>query len=394
MPQRGINPAELDGEALQRWYLRSPEEIEQERRATADALQRAFFGGERSEASPFKFDMADKLPQHAQSADEDGFRFLGSWGQGRNQGFAGPDARGQNEGSNWPGRVRPVPLPSPRLLPASSGIRAVPLPSPRPSQDGLRPVPLARADQTGFFAATNRSTTTQQARPVSYPSGEPTTQANRGPQPSGPASQRHAGWINGRQPGAIDPSKTEVFQNGPDGRLQPVPGWRTTGPFEFGKWSRMFDWGGVAGDLTDITTGALDFMAGGGLAGQVVKGLGYKIGPDVVRGIIESHHGWPKFMGGPSKQELADLYNSIHTMYHGELAAALKQAGFPRIGGRGGGTKDWAFFFVKNPARQDEALEILRRVTRDFDKRNNTKISGYLDGALAKGKPSTSPPPD
>jgi hypothetical protein len=78
----------------------------------------------------------------------------------------------------------------------------------------------------------------------------------------------------------------------------------------------------------------------------------------------------------------------------GELAAALKQAGFPRIGGRGGGTKDWARYFEENPARQDEALEILRRVTKDFDKRNNTKISGYLDGALAKSKPSTSPPSD
>lgn len=85
---------------------------------------------------------------------------------------------------------------------------------------------------------------------------------------------------------------------GPDGKLHPVPGWRTTGPFDFGKWAKKFDWGGVAGDLTDITTGALDFMSGGGLASDLLEGLGYKFGPNVVRGVIEGHHAWPKFMGG------------------------------------------------------------------------------------------------
>jgi hypothetical protein len=200
-------------------------------------------------------------------------------------------------------------------------------------------------------------------------------------------------WIAGRQPGELDPSRTEVFQRGPDGELRPAPGWRTTGPFAFGEWSGQFDWGGVAGDLADITAGALDFMAGGGLAGEVVKELGYKIGSDVVQGIIHGHHTWPKFMGGPSKQNLARIYKSLHVDFHVDLAAALKQAGFPRIGGKGGGSVDWADFFARNPNKRDEAIAILERVTRDFDRKNGTKISKYLDESLTKGKGPTSPPP-
>lgn len=155
----------------------------------------------------------------------------------------------------------------------------------------------------------------------------------------------------------------------------------------------MFDWGGVAGDLADITTGALDFMGGGFVAGEIFKGLGYKIGPDIVRGIIQGHHSWPMFLGGPSKQDLARLYQSIHGMFHDDLAKALKEVGFPRVGGRGGGTANWAEYFRLNPARQEEALEILQRVTREFDRKNGTKISKYLDGSLAKGKAPTPPPP-
>lgn len=35
MPERQIDPARLEGEALRRWYLRSPQDIEQERQAVA-----------------------------------------------------------------------------------------------------------------------------------------------------------------------------------------------------------------------------------------------------------------------------------------------------------------------------------------------------------------------
>ncbi len=172
-----------------------------------------------------------------------------------------------------------------------------------------------------------------------------------------------------------------------------MPGWKTTGPFEFGDWSKRFDWGGVAGDLTDITTGSIDFMGLGGMAGALVKGLGYKIGPDVVRGIVNGHHSWPKFMGGPAKQNLAPLHRSLHVDLHDGLEEALKQAGFPRVGDKGGGTSDWTEFFITNPDKRDEAIAILQRVTREFDRKNGTTVSKYVEGSLAKSRPSAPPPP-
>lgn len=46
MPDGTIDPASLDGDALTRWYLRSPEEINQERQAAAAQRYREFFGGD------------------------------------------------------------------------------------------------------------------------------------------------------------------------------------------------------------------------------------------------------------------------------------------------------------------------------------------------------------
>lgn len=206
------------------------------------------------------------------------------------------------------------------------------------------------------------------------------------------APQRHRVWIEGRQPGDIDPSRTEVFQPGPDGKLHPIPGWRTTGPLDFAEWSRMFDWDGVRGDLSGITSGALSFLGGGGVATQAVKRSGYKIGPDVVRGRIENHHAEPKFLGGLDDQELAPLHASIHRMYHADLVAALKKAGFGRVGGRGGGAKEWAEYLRLNPAKKKEVDELLRKVTREFDKKNAAWLSRYLDRAVAKRKGLPPPP--
>lgn len=44
MPDGPIDPATLEGDDLTRWYLRSPEEIEQERQAAAAQRYRSFFG--------------------------------------------------------------------------------------------------------------------------------------------------------------------------------------------------------------------------------------------------------------------------------------------------------------------------------------------------------------
>jgi hypothetical protein len=43
-----IDPARLEGDALRRWYLRSPDDIEGERLRRADQNYSEFYGGLRS----------------------------------------------------------------------------------------------------------------------------------------------------------------------------------------------------------------------------------------------------------------------------------------------------------------------------------------------------------
>jgi len=56
---------------------------------------------------------------------------------------------------------------------------------------------------------------------------------------------------------AIDPSRTPVFQTGPDGKLHPIPGWRTTGPFDVGTWAHNIHWAGVGHDISKIVREAI-----------------------------------------------------------------------------------------------------------------------------------------
>ena len=58
----------------------------------------------------------------------------------------------------------------------------------------------------------------------------------------------------------IDPDQTAVFQKGPDGKLHPIPGWHTTGPFDFGTWSKNIDWRGVSKDLGHIAAGVTSWF--------------------------------------------------------------------------------------------------------------------------------------
>lgn len=44
MADRPVDPSRLEGEALRRWYLRSPDDIERERQVAADRRYQAFFG--------------------------------------------------------------------------------------------------------------------------------------------------------------------------------------------------------------------------------------------------------------------------------------------------------------------------------------------------------------
>lgn len=393
MAWRDVSPADLEGEALRRWYLRSPDDVERRQRAAADARYQAFFAPQHLAQPPSAFRPAGEPSHGARGASintyigfsEDDPGWTSTWHAGGPSGWRRDETPGANGGA------RPVPLPSPARGRKDEGSQPAPL-SPYSPAGGSWPVPLSPILASHPPSSVDFSTAAPSVRSMSYRPEQPATPSEVSQQASVTRSPRHGIWIAGRQPGELDPSRTEVFQRGPDGKLHAIPGWRTTGPFEFGEWSRMFDWGGVAGDLTDITTGVLDFMIGGGLAGEIVKDLGYTIGPDIVRGMVQGHHAWAKFLGGPAKQDLARLHQSLHTMLHRDLAAELKAAGFPRVGGRGGGIGNWAEYFAENPGMQDEAIAILRRVTREFDRKNGTKVSRYLDEALVKGKASASPP--
>lgn len=48
MPEKPTDPAHLEGEALRRWYLRTPDQVEAERQAAAVQRFQAFFGAETS----------------------------------------------------------------------------------------------------------------------------------------------------------------------------------------------------------------------------------------------------------------------------------------------------------------------------------------------------------
>ena len=74
-----------------------------------------------------------------------------------------------------------------------------------------------------------------------------------------------------QKPRQLDSQRTDVFQRGPDGKLHPVPGWTTTGPFDFGRWTRNINLPGVARDLALIAAGSI---GGGGLQGfRALRGV-------------------------------------------------------------------------------------------------------------------------
>jgi hypothetical protein len=101
---------------------------------------------------------------------------------------------------------------------------------------------------------------------------------------------------------------------------------------------------------------------------------------------IHMHHAWTRFLGGPAKQDREALRESLHIGFHSNLRQALKNAeGFPNVGGRGGGTTDWQAYFEKYPERYQQAIDILRQVSRDFDRVHGTGITKRLENELSKG---------
>jgi hypothetical protein len=95
-----------------------------------------------------------------------------------------------------------------------------------------------------------------------------------------------------------------------------------------------------------------------------------------VERIIRSakHHCWPEYLGGPAKQPLLSIDELKHIEFHSLLDTQL-----PRKLGS-------AFYAAKSPAEKVKDIATLRRVARDFDLEEGTKISQQLNAVL-KGTP-------
>lgn len=79
-------------------------------------------------------------------------------------------------------------------------------------------------------------------------------------------------------------------------------------------------------------------------------------------GATHGHHAWPKYLGGPSKQDLATLPKSVHEAYHRGLDALL-----PR-------TRGTPHYESLSPAARAQALRDLSAYTRAFDAKNGTTL--------------------
>jgi hypothetical protein len=106
---------------------------------------------------------------------------------------------------------------------------------------------------------------------------------------------------------------------------------------------------------------------------------------DSIDEAIHQHHVWAKYLGGPHVQEREALRQSLHIEVHGAIRTAMKEAGFPlNVGGKGGSTADWAQYFQEHPGRFDKAMDVVRQVSRDFDRKYGTSMAEKLDNELRK----------
>jgi hypothetical protein len=345
------DPGSLEGDALTQWYLRSPADIEQERQAAAARrYQDFFYGGAAADTGS-----GPGVPASGQDIDP-GFSIQGP-SKDIDPGFAVPaSSRDIDPGFTWaqvgPNRWRSIRTDeqsaSPSLLATGFGENAAP-----PDGD-------LRSN-------------------VSYRSAGSTPPLDNG--------FRQAARAQPASPSQIDPSKTPVFQTGPDGKLHPIPGWHTTGPFDFGTWSHNIHWGGVAKDLADIAAGAAGVLSSAGRGADLLTALGPEAETAVAEGIAEGpaakaatqafheHHPEPMYMGGAADQERVRILDELHRRFHGLLGRAHREVGFPPVGGRTGSAEKWAEHFARNPGSEDQAWDILRRISREFDAANGTNIS-------------------
>lgn len=119
-------------------------------------------------------------------------------------------------------------------------------------------------------------------------------------------------------------------------------------------------------------------VAGAGTAvtavGVATAGNGINAAVDQLNTLLvgrtEGHHPWPKYLGGPSQQDLLPLSEDLHHQFH---------AGLDQIYARTAGSRNWQQL---NVAQQEEILQSLLAYTQDFDAMNGTGTQAALMGQL------------
>jgi hypothetical protein len=84
------------------------------------------------------------------------------------------------------------------------------------------------------------------------------------------------------------------------------------------------------------------------------------------------HHTYPKFMGGPEIQRLANLNPDMHRILHRLLHVLVKNDPLlnelSALGGNNGSTDDWTRELLKDPEKAKRAIELLKKATQAVDK--------------------------
>jgi hypothetical protein len=354
-----MDPARLDGDALTRWYLRSPSDIEQERQAAAGQRYQDFFGESGGVDPDPGFDSG---PAPSNQDVDSGFS-------------SGSDAPGEDidPGFTWvlagPNRLRSV------STTADDG-------SSDSAPSGFMPADGVTLDRSGAGPNDGSQIFLASANAAPNLGAGPTTNSVSSPS----AAKSGASTPTYRSPATPPPpSFFSSLSGGPAPLTSPegnVIGYYDHQAAKAGL--------GLTAEYSEV---APLFQPGGWMDGLLENG-GTRIAGAISDGIeeaIENHHAWPKFMGGPADQETIALRQSLHRGVHAVLHPALKDAGLLNVGGKGGATVDWMKHFNDIAGSREKAFKVLRSAYSDFDRTYGTAIGKHLEKVFGESKLPSNP---